>query len=283
MPGVTLVKAVGLLAGPIAVGDTMAVGVTPGVAVTVGAIPLVGVLVGGVAVAPGVDVSVGVIPTVGVKVAVTVGVLITVGVTVGRIVAVGVTTTVGVTAGCVGDGVGDGVGESAGVTVTPDIGVFCRRAGVAETLTVGTPVRPLLLVVSTSEVCPCCPVGLARQGLGALVGVASTGVIATEVETVAVIKIEVTTRVSSPPVLPCANNEPQALPTVTKSRDILMLIQKKVTTITIKRPLAPRFHRAINVSIISLLSFPPTFPGRPQGSHMASLQYTRFCIRFVVL
>ena len=38
-----------------------------------------------------------------------------------------------------------------------------------------------------------------------------------------------------------------------------MLIQKKVTTITIKRPLTPRFHRAINVSIISLLSFPPNF------------------------
>jgi hypothetical protein len=249
--------AVGLLAGTVSV----AVGVILGVAVSVGVIPLVGVLVGGVGVAPGVDVSVGVIPTVGVFVAVTVGVLIAVGVTVGRVVAVGVTTTVGVTAGSVGDG----VGKSTGVTVTPDIGVFCRCAGVAEALTVGTLVRPLLLVASTSEVCPFSPVGLARQGLGGLVGVASTRGVATAVGTVAVIKTELTTRVSSPPVLPCANSEPQALPTVTKSRDILMLIQKKVTTITIKRPLAPRFHRAINVSIISLLSFPQHCQGDRKG------------------
>src|SRR6266849_1589185 len=132
----------------------------------------------------------------------------------------------------------------------------------------GTLVPPLFSVPLTCGVYPFAPVGLARQGLGVMVGVTATGEVDTAPGAVAGIKAGLTTRVSSPPPRPCANSGPHTLPAVTKSRDVLMLMQKKVTTMTIKRPLIPRFHRAINVSIIGLLSFPPKFylgdsKGRP--------------------
>src|SRR5712692_5341273 len=123
----------------------------------------------------------------------------------------------------------------------------------------GTLVPPLFSVPLTCGVSPFAPIGLARQGSGVMVGVTATGEVDTAPGAVAVINAALTTRVPSPPPRPCANSGPHTLPAVTKSRDILMHMQKKVPIMTIKRPLTPRFHRAINVSIIGLLSFPPNF------------------------
>ena len=153
---------------------------------------------------------------------------------------VGVTGTVGVTAGSVGDGVGS--------MVAPGVAVLRRDPDVA--VLVGTPLRPLFLVASTRAAFPCTPVGLARQGLGGRVGVTATRAVVgvTAGGAVAVINTALLTAFwGSPPGRPCASNDPQTLPTVTKSRDILIQRQKKVTIITSKRPPAPRFHRAINV------------------------------------
>lgn len=49
----------------------------------------------------------------------------------------------------------------------------------------------------------------------------------------------------------CAKRDAQELPTVTKSRDILMQMSANAMDTMMPRPLYPRFHRAINVSIIS--------------------------------
>lgn len=239
---VALVTAVGLPAGVVTVGVVIAV------VVAVGAIPIVGALVG---VAPGVFVAVGVLTTVGVTVAVS----ITVGVTGGRVVAVGVTTDVGVTVGGVDDGFG------LGVTVTPGVGVLRGCVGVAEACRAGTLVCPLPSVILTCGVCPFTLVGLARQGMGVTVDVGATTTceVATEVGTVAVTNAELTTCVPSPLGCARANSDPHAPPTVTKSRDILMHMQKKVMAMTIKRPPTPRFHRAINVSIIFSYPSPQIF------------------------
>jgi hypothetical protein len=56
----------------------------------------------------------------------------------------------------------------------------------------------------------------------------------------------------------CAKRDAQELPTVTKSRDILMQMSANVMDTMMPRPLYPRFHRAINVSIISY-PFPPSY------------------------
>ena len=158
---------------------------------------------------------------------------------------VGVSGTVGVTAGSVGN------------VVAPGVGVLCRGPDVA--VLVGTPFFSWFPVASFRAVFPCASVGLVRHGLGGKVGVTTTGTVAPEGGAVAVINVALVTAVASPCGRPCASSDPQTLPTVTKSRDILIQRQKKVTSITSKRPPMPRFHRAINVSIISLLSFPQIF------------------------
>ena len=147
------------------------------------------------------------------------------------------TATVGVTAGGVGDNVGEDVAPGTGVLRSdPDV-----------TVLPGTVLRSRVLVAPTRGVFPRGSTGLARQGLGGRVGVTSTVAVAVAGGAVAVINTGLLTRTSCPPGRPWASSDPQMLPTVTKSRDILIQRQKKVTIITIRRPLAPRFHRAINV------------------------------------
>lgn len=72
----------------------------------------------------------------------------------------------------------------------------------------------------------------------------------------AVINVVLTTCAASFPGCPCVSSDPHTLPAVTKSRDILMHMQQNVMPITTRRPWTPLFHRAINVPIIALLSFP---------------------------
>src|SRR5437764_11724316 len=59
-----------------------------------------------------------------------------------------------------------------------------------------------------------------------------------------------------PRVRPPGKIDPQALPTVMKSRDILMHMQQNINVMAINLPRYPRFHKAIKVSTIALLSFP---------------------------
>src|SRR2546421_10371639 len=59
-----------------------------------------------------------------------------------------------------------------------------------------------------------------------------------------------------PRVRPPGKIDPHVLPTVMKSRDILMHMQQNINVMAINLPRYPRFHKAIKVSNIALLSFP---------------------------
>lgn len=155
--------------------------------------------------------------------------------------AVGAVGAVGVTIGSAGEAVG----------------VLCNKPAVA--VLVGMLFFSWFPVAPSRAVFPRASVGLVRHGLGGKVGVTTTGAVVTEGGAVAVINMALVTAVASSCGRPWASSDPQTLPTVTKSRDILIQRQKKVTSITSKRPPMPRFHRAIKVSIISLLSFPQIF------------------------
>lgn len=249
-------------------------------AVAVGLRAWVGTLVG---VIPGGEVSVGVtfggMVTVGVRpgVEVSVGVGVGVETPVGVIAAVGVTPTVGevvgVMAGRVGDGEGAMVTVTTGVTVGREAGRVGAGVGVLLFFpSVGWTPLPVLAVrvsptVTTGETPPGVLVPI--QGVTTRTGVESGVTVACATPVV----VEDVLPANGKPGWTRRENEPQTLPTVTKSRDIPMLMLIKMRSAATRRPPLPRFHRAITVSII--FSYPPpVYACRPNKPVITPLRLT---------
>ncbi len=81
-----------------------------------------------------------------------------------------------------------------------------------------------------------------------------------------------------PRVRPPGKIDPHVLPTVMKSRDILMHMQQNINVMAINLPRYPRFHKAIKVSNIALLSFP--LPSRTRAAARVALTLSGYiCLK----